>query len=81
MLSILLILFTSVFFTGIILKTKSLTSGRIGPGLMQPVKDVIRLFRKGTIYSEYHKCYFQNITGNIFFNGTYGLSGDSFWFI
>jgi formate hydrogenlyase subunit 4 len=47
-----LIILTSVFFTGIILRTKSITSGRKGPGIMQPVKDVIRLFRKGAIYSE-----------------------------
>jgi formate hydrogenlyase subunit 4 len=52
MLSILLILFCSVFFTGIILRTKSFTSGRKGPGILQPVKDVLRLFKKGTIYSE-----------------------------
>lgn len=52
MLSILLILLCSIFFTGIILRTKSITSGRKGPGLMQPVKDVIRLFRKGAVYSE-----------------------------
>jgi len=52
MLSILLILFCSIFFTGIILRTKSIASGRKGPGLMQPVKDVIRLFRKGTVYSD-----------------------------
>src|SRR5665811_1578832 len=52
MLSITLILFTSIFFTGIILRTKSITSGRKGPGLLQPVKDVIRLFKKGAIYSE-----------------------------
>jgi len=52
MVSILLILFCSIFFSGIILRTKSLTSGRMGPGVMQPVKDVIRLFRKGTVYSE-----------------------------
>ncbi len=52
MLSIILILFTSIFFTGIILRTKSITSGRKGPGLMQPIKDVIRLFKKGAIYSE-----------------------------
>ncbi len=52
MLSILLILFCSIFFTGIILKTKSIASGRKGPGLMQPVKDVLRLFNKGAIYSE-----------------------------
>ena len=52
MLSIILILFSSIFFTGIILRTKSLTSGRKGPGIMQPVKDVIRLFKKGSVYSE-----------------------------
>jgi formate hydrogenlyase subunit 4 len=52
MLSILLILFCSIFFTGIIIRTKSIASGRKGPGIMQPVKDVIRLFRKGTIYSD-----------------------------
>jgi formate hydrogenlyase subunit 4 len=51
MLSFILILFTATFFSGIILRTKSLTSGRKGPGIMQPVRDVIRLFRKGAIYS------------------------------
>lgn len=52
MISIALILLSAVFFTGIILRTKSITSGRLGPGILQPIKDVIRLFRKGTIYSE-----------------------------
>lgn len=52
MLSILLIVFCSLFFTGIILRTKSITSGRKGPGIIQPVKDVIRLFKKGSVYSE-----------------------------
>lgn len=52
MLSILLILFISFFFNGIIISTKSITSGRKGPGILQPVKDVIRLFRKGSVYSE-----------------------------
>jgi formate hydrogenlyase subunit 4 len=51
MLSITLILFSAIFFTGIILRTKSITSGRKGPGIMQPVKDVIRLFKKGSVYS------------------------------
>jgi formate hydrogenlyase subunit 4 len=50
-LSIILILFTSFLFTGIILRTKSIASGRKGPGIMQPVKDVIRLFKKGSVYS------------------------------
>jgi formate hydrogenlyase subunit 4 len=52
MFSILLILFCSIFFTGIILRTKSIASGRKGPGILQPVKDVMRLFRKGAVYSE-----------------------------
>jgi len=52
MISILLILFVSLFFTGIIIRTKSIASGRKGPGIMQPMKDVIRLFRKGSVYSE-----------------------------
>jgi formate hydrogenlyase subunit 4 len=52
MISMLLILFCSIFFTGIIIRTKSIASGRKGPRILQPVIDVIRLFRKGTIYSE-----------------------------
>lgn len=52
MISIILILIVSLFFPGIILRTKSITSGRKGPGIMQPVKDVARLFRKGAVYSE-----------------------------
>ena len=52
MLSLILILIASLFFTGIIIRTKSIASGRKGPGIMQPIKDVIRLFKKGTIYSE-----------------------------
>jgi formate hydrogenlyase subunit 4 len=52
MLSILLIVFCSLFFTGIVIGTKSIASGRKGPDIFQPLKDVIRLFRKGTIYSE-----------------------------
>lgn len=52
MLSLALILLVSLFFTGIIIRTKSIASGRKGPGIMQPVKDVIRLFKKGSVYSE-----------------------------
>jgi formate hydrogenlyase subunit 4 len=48
----LLILFCSFFFTGVIIGTKSIASGRKGPGILQPVKDVIRLFKKGSVYSE-----------------------------
>jgi formate hydrogenlyase subunit 4 len=48
----LLILFCSIFFTGIIIRTKSIASGRKGPGILQPVKDVIRLFKKDSVYSD-----------------------------
>ncbi len=52
MLSVLLIILVAVFFTGVVIRTKSIASGRKGPGLLQPVKDVIRLFKKGVVYSE-----------------------------
>ncbi|HEY5571291.1 MAG TPA: NADH-quinone oxidoreductase subunit H [Bacteroidales bacterium] len=52
MLSILLITLAATFFTGIIIRTKSIASGRKGPGIFQPIKDVIRLFKKGAVYSE-----------------------------
>jgi formate hydrogenlyase subunit 4 len=52
MTSLFLIFFSAIFFTGIIVRTKSLASGRKGPGILQPVKDIARLFRKGSVYSE-----------------------------
>ncbi len=59
MLSLILILLTSVFFTGVVNRTKSITSGRKGPGILQPVKDVIRLFKKGAVYSHTTSFIFQ----------------------
>jgi formate hydrogenlyase subunit 4 len=52
MLSALLIIIAAVFFTGIINRTKSIASGRKGTGILQPIKDVIRLFRKGSVFPE-----------------------------
>jgi formate hydrogenlyase subunit 4 len=52
MVSIILIIFSSLFFTGVIIRTKSIASGRKGPGILQPVRDVMRLFKKGSVYSE-----------------------------
>ncbi len=52
MFSLVLIIITSLFFNGIIIRTKSIASGRKGPGIFQPVKDILRLFRKGSVYSE-----------------------------
>jgi formate hydrogenlyase subunit 4 len=51
MLSLALILIASFFFTGVIIRTKSIASGRKGPGIMQPIHDVIRLFKKGSVFS------------------------------
>jgi formate hydrogenlyase subunit 4 len=52
MLSLALIIIASFFFTGIVIRTKSIASGRKGPGIMQPMKDIIRLWRKGSVYSK-----------------------------
>lgn len=52
MLSLILICIAAFFFTGIIIRTKSIASGRKGPGILQPVFDVAKLFRKGSVYSE-----------------------------
>ena len=52
MLSLLLIILAACFFTGIIIRTKSLASGRKGPGIWQPISDVVRLFKKGSVYGE-----------------------------
>ena len=59
MLSLALIFLTSLVFTGIVIRTKSITSGRKGPGLFQPMKDVIRLWKKGAVYSETTSFIFQ----------------------
>ena len=50
--SLILIIAVSLFFSGIVIRTKSILSGRKGAGILQPLKDVWRLFRKGAVYSE-----------------------------
>jgi formate hydrogenlyase subunit 4 len=67
MLSLILILVASVFFTGIVVRTKSIASGRKGPGILQPIKDVIRLFKKGAVFSETTSFIFQ-IAPTIYFS-------------
>jgi formate hydrogenlyase subunit 4 len=67
MLSVILIVIASLFFTGVINRVKSLTSGRKGPGILQPIKDVMRLFRKGVVYSETTSFVFQ-IAPTIYFS-------------
>jgi formate hydrogenlyase subunit 4 len=52
MLTIILALVTGIFFTGIIIRVKSLTSGRKGPDILQPLRDILRNLKKGSVYSE-----------------------------
>ena len=47
----LLILIAAFFFPGIILKAKSIVSGRKGPGILQPVRDIKALMKKGSVFS------------------------------
>src|SRR5665647_610187 len=70
MLSLILIILTATFFTGIIIRTKSIASGRKGPGIFQPVKDVIRLFKKGSVYSETSSFVFR-IAPTIYFSSVF----------
>lgn len=49
--SLILIVLTSFFFTGIIIRTKSLTSGRRGPRILQPMLDILRALRTGSVFS------------------------------
>lgn len=67
MLSLFLILIAAIFFTGIIIRTKSLASGRKGPGILQPIWDVVRLFRKGAVYSQTTSFIFQ-VAPTIYFS-------------
>jgi len=46
-----LIVVAAFFVPGIILRTKSIASGRKGPGLFQPLKDIIVLLKKGSVFS------------------------------
>ena len=59
MISLLLIIIASLFFTGIVIRTKSITSGRKGPGIFQPMRDIFRLWRKGSVVSKTTSFIFQ----------------------
>lgn len=67
MISFLLIFLASLCFMGIVVRTKSLATGRKGPGLFQPVRDVWRLFRKGSVFSQTTTFIFQ-IAPTIYFS-------------
>jgi formate hydrogenlyase subunit 4 len=59
MIGYVLILIAAFFFPGIILRTKSIASGRKGPGVLQPIKDIGVLIRKGSVFSKTSGIVFQ----------------------
>lgn len=66
MISFILIILASLFFTGILIRTRSIAAGRKGPGIFQPMKDIIRLFKKGAVFSKTTSFVFQ-IAPSIYF--------------
>lgn len=59
MISFILILIASFFFTGIVIRVKSIAQGRKGPVLLQPMYDIWRLLRKGAVFSNTSSQVFQ----------------------
>ena len=51
MIGLSLIVISSLFFVGIVTKTKAKIAARKMPSIVQPVYDVVRLFKKGAVYS------------------------------
>ncbi|MES2389845.1 MAG: NADH-quinone oxidoreductase subunit H [Bacteroidota bacterium] len=59
MLSVVIIFISSLFFLGILNKTKAILAGRKGAGLLQPIYDILRLLRKGSVFSTQTSFVFQ----------------------
>jgi formate hydrogenlyase subunit 4 len=59
MIILFLSLITAIFFPGIIVRIKSISSGRKGPGIFQPWKNVLLLLRKGSVFSNTTSYIFQ----------------------
>ena len=66
MISFILIILTSIFFTGVLIRTRSIAAGRKGPGILQPMKDILRLVKKGAVFSNTTSFVFQ-IAPSIYF--------------
>jgi formate hydrogenlyase subunit 4 len=52
MISVLLILISSLFFAGIIGRVRSILAGRKGPDVLQPLRNIWLLLRKGSVFSQ-----------------------------
>ncbi|MDH5379368.1 MAG: NADH-quinone oxidoreductase subunit H [Cyclobacteriaceae bacterium] len=59
MISLLLIFIGALIFPGLISITKAKLSGKKGPGIFQPYKDILRLLKKGSVYSSTTSFVFQ----------------------
>ena len=67
MISLILIIIASLFFTGIVIRVRSIFSGRKGPDISQPLKDIWRLLKKGVVYSETSSIIFR-IAPSVYFS-------------
>jgi len=52
LINILLLLITALLFPGIVSVVKAKIVGRKGPSVLQPLFDIIKLFKKGNVYSQ-----------------------------
>lgn len=59
MIAFVLLILVSLIFPGIIVRTKAIFAGRKGPNFWQPIRDIIKLFKKGSIYSKTTSFVFQ----------------------
>ncbi len=59
MLSFILIVAATIYFPGVIVRSKAIFSGRKGPGILQPWFDIFRLLKKGSVYSTASSFVFQ----------------------
>jgi formate hydrogenlyase subunit 4 len=67
MLTIVLIFIATLFFVGVLNKTRAIAGGRKGPGLTQHIKDMLRLLNKQTVYSTTTSAIFK-IAPSIYFS-------------
>ena len=65
--SLFFILLGSIFISGVINRTTANFSGRKGQGILQPIKDIIKLLKKGSVYSTVSSLVFK-IAPSVYFS-------------
>ncbi len=95
MISFIILIFSSIFFVGIISQTKAMIRGRKRPSILQPLYAVLRLFKKGAVYSTTTSIifklapiiYFSTVFLSVFFipvgklSGLLSFEGDFIYFV